>query len=449
MLFGQLFGSAEVRELFTDRATVDSWLRAEAALARAQAEVGEIPIEAAKRIEREARVEHFDLTALGDGIARTSHPLMPLIRALAARCGDAGGWVHWGATTQDIVDTGLVLQVLPAIDLIDASLIAATRRAVQLAREHENTVMPGRTHGQHAVPITFGFKAAVWADELLRAHARLQRARNGIACGQLSGAAGTLAALSERGGAIRRAFCRRLGLQTPDIVWHSSRDRIRDLAHALSEIANAAERIGGEVVRHQATELGELSEAVGPEHVGSSTMPHKRNPVGSEYMIAAARMVRSSASALGTATVHAFERDMSAWAVEWLALPQAMILAGGVAARLASILTGLEVHPDRMRANVAMTRGAIMSEAGMMAAAKRLGRERAHELMTIAARQAAAADEDLIDALGAHADQHLAVPELERLRDPATHLGAVREAVIAIQEAAERALPETESSHAI
>lgn len=395
VLLGPLYGSEPVRACFEDRAVVQSWLDAEAALAQAQALVGEVPPAAAERIREEAVASNFDLARLAEGIADTSHPLMPLIRALGERCGEHGAWVHWGATTQDIVDSGASLQLAAAAPPIRAHLVAAIRSAADLADRHAETVMPGRTHGQHAVPITFGLKAAVWTDELARACRRFDAAVRAACAGQLSGAAGTLATLPENGAAIRAEFCRILGLEEPQIVWHSSRDRLRDLAHSTVEIANAAERIGGEIVRHQATELAELTEPAAPGHVGSSTMPQKRNPFSAEYMIATARLLRGSASVLSGGTIHAFERDMSAWATEWLALPQCLILLGGIAEKLDFLLTGLEVDPERMAENLGITRNGIMAEAAMMARARQVGRNEAHEEVSAAARESAASGEDL------------------------------------------------------
>ena len=378
-LLGDLYGTPELRAIFDSRALVQAWLDVEVALARAQAEVGVVPAAAAERIAREADASLYDLASLRGGIAASKHPLVPLIRALVERCGELGGFVHWGATTQDIVDTALVLAARAALVPIRRDLERAARGAAELARRYAGTPMAGRTHGQHAVPITFGLKAATWADELARALDRLDRARETVSTAQLSGAAGTFATLGGDAEAVQEAFRRRLGLAHADVHWHPTRDRLRDLAHALAELSSAAERIAAEVVRLQATELAEAAEPSTEAHVGSSTMPQKRNPMTCEYVVASARLLRGQTGVLAEAGAHAFERDMGLWALEWIAIPQALILAGGIVDKLAAVLEGLAVDEERMRANLELTQGQIMAEAVTMALARAIGRASCRE----------------------------------------------------------------------
>jgi 3-carboxy-cis,cis-muconate cycloisomerase len=416
--------SEEVRSLFDSRALVQAWLDVERALAEAEAEVGVIPAEAAARIGREADASLYDLAALRRGIAESQHPLVPLVRALAERCGDDGGWVHWGATTQDVVDTGAVLQARAALAPITRDLGRARAAAAGLARRHAGTPMAGRTHGQHAVPITFGLKAASWTDELERVEERLRRAELSLT-GQLGGAAGTLASLGEDAAAVQSAFCRRLGVREPAVAWHSARDRIRDLGHALAEAASAGERIAAEVVSLQATELAEVAEPLADGHVGSSTMPQKRNPMVCEYVVATARLLRGAVGVLTGGPAHLHERDMGAWAAEWIALPQALILAGGLAAKLATVLEGLVVYPERMRRNLELSRGQIMAEAVMMVLARELGHERAHEVVARAAGRATAAEMDFAAALLEDPDiaARLGSERIAEVLDPTGYLG--------------------------
>jgi adenylosuccinate lyase/3-carboxy-cis,cis-muconate cycloisomerase len=424
-VLGDLYGTAELRAIFDSRALIQAWLDVEVALAEAQAEVGVIPAEAAARIAREADASLYDLAALRDGIAASKHPLVPLIRALVERCGEHGGSVHWGATTQDIVDTALVLAASAALGLIRRDLERSAQAAAALARRHAGTPMAGRTHGQHAVPITFGLKAATWADELARALERLDGAASVVSTAQLSGAAGTFATLGADAGAVQEAFCERLGLARADVHWHPTRDRVRDLAHALSQLSSAAERIAAEVVRLQATELEEAAEPTTEAHVGSSTMPQKRNPMTCEYVIASARLLRAQTGVLGEAGAHAFERDMGLWAVEWIAVPQALILAGGVADKLATVLEGLVVDEERMRANLDVTAGQIMAEAVTMALARAIGHEPAHAAVLAASRRALAPGRTLQDELADDptVSAHIDRAELERVMDPASYLG--------------------------
>jgi len=434
-LLRDLFGSAEVREAFDSRALLQGWLDAERALAEAEAEVGVIPRAAAERIAHECDASLYDLASLREGIAETQHPLVPLVRALVVRCGEDGAWVHWGATTQDITDTGAVLQVRRALGPIERDLGRAASAAARLAATYRDTPMAGRSHGQHAVPITFGLKVASWADELARCEERLRRAAESALTGQLAGAAGTLASLGDEAAAVRAAFCRILGLAEPAVVWHAARDRFRDLLHALDEIASAAERIAAEIVRLQSTEFEEAAEPLAAGHVGSSTMPQKRNPMVSEYVVASARILRATTSSMRATAAHAHERDMSIWAIEWLAIPQALILAGGILEKLAHVLEGLHVDPERMRANLELTRGQIMAEAVMMILGRSLGHEKSHEVITRASRQATAEGRDLSSVLAENPDiaAHLTPDELARLLDPTAYAGLAGEAVDAVQ----------------
>jgi 3-carboxy-cis,cis-muconate cycloisomerase len=394
-----LFGTEATRSAFSTRALVQGWLDAERALAEAEAECGVIPAAAAERIAAEADARRFDFATLRTGIADSQHPLVPLVRELAERCGEHGGWVHWGATTQDVLDTGMVLQLREGLAPVERDLAAAAQAAARLAARHAATLAPGRTHGQHAVPITFGLKAASWADELDRARQRLRAAAGAALTAQLGGAAGTLASLGDAADPVRRAFARRLGLAHAELPWHAARDRLRDLGHALAELAAAGERIAQEVIRLQATETAELAEPATAGHVGSSTMPQKRNPMTCEYLVASARLARGPLAALAAAGAHAGERDMGLWAVEWVALPEAVVLSGSVADKLAHVLGGLEVDAERMRRNLELSDGAIMAEAAMMAAAAELGHEAAHARVGAACRRAAAERRPLADVL--------------------------------------------------
>lgn len=425
LVLRDLYGSAEVRAAFDSRAMLQSWLDAESALAAAEARVGVIPAEAAAGIAAAGRAELYDLDALRDGVAASQHPLVPLVRALAEKSGTHGAYVHWGATTQDIMDTGLVLQLRAAAVPIERDLASATERAVDLARRYRDTPMAGRTHGQHAVPITFGLKAAGWAAELQRAGARLRGALECAMTAQLGGAAGTLAALGSDAAAVRREFCRVLGLHEPELPWHTARDRLRDVAHALAEIGAAAERIVTEVIRLQGTEIAELAEGRRDGNVGSSTMPQKSNPMASEYVAASARLLRASAAALFEAPAHAHERDMALWAVEWVALPQAAVLAGGIVEKLDAILDGLDVRPERMASNLDLTGGQILAEAVMIRLAEGVGHHRAHEIVSRLARVATDSGRQFSVVLLEDRDvrAHIASDDLRRLLDPTAYLG--------------------------
>ncbi len=387
-LLRDLFGTAQMRAVFDSERLLQGWLDAEAALARALADVALIPAEQAEEIAGACRAELYDLDVLRSEIAASQHPLVPLVRALAARSGEAGHWAHWGATTQDIIDTGLVLQLREAVRLLASDLARALVAVATLAERHAATPMPGRTHGQHAVPITFGLKAASWGDELVHARAALLAAGAALPA-SLAGAAGTLASLGAAAQPVLEAYCDRLDLPVPEGPWHAARFLLRDLCHGLGEIGASGERIAAEIVRLQASEIDELREPAMPGHVGSSTMPQKRNPMTSEYLIGSARLLRGAVSVVLEGGAHAGERDMGAWSAEWLAVPQACILASSVADKLAWVLEGLEVRADRMRANLELTRGAIVAEELMMRLGRELGHETAHQVVARAAQEAA------------------------------------------------------------
>ena len=424
-LLGDFFGTSAMRELFDSRALLQSWLEAEAVLAEAEAECGLIPAAAAVEIRAAADARDYDLGELRAAILQTQHPLVPIVRALTAAAGDAGRYVHYGATTQDIMDTACVLQVRDGLALLTADLDDIRDSLATLCREHAETPMAGRTHGQHAVPITLGLKASVWLSELDRAAARLQACRARVLVGQLAGAAGTLATLGEDAPAVRRVFCRRLGLAEPPAPWHVARDGLGELVSCLALMAAALERFALEIVSLQSTELAEVAEPLVPGHVGSSTMPQKRNPHACELAAAACKLLRGLAPVMVGCMVGGHERDMAAWATEWMIVPQAMILASGALAGLRPVAHGLAVDPARMRKNLELTRGGIMAEALMIAASPALGRDQAHEeliRLTRAAnrdgttlREAAEQQDVFANALGGDG--------IARALDPARYLG--------------------------
>jgi adenylosuccinate lyase/3-carboxy-cis,cis-muconate cycloisomerase len=420
-----LYGSEEVRRAFDSRALVQAWLDVEVALAEAQAELGIIPTAAARTIAKEADAAQFDLSALRAGVAESQHPLVPLIRALVQRCGQDGDYVHWGATTQDIMDTGLALQIRAALEPIRRDLQRVVRAAGGLARRFAGAPMAGRTHGQHAVPITFGLKAASWTNELLRCRTRLSVAEQDVLAAQLGGAAGTMASIGADATALRAVFCRRLGLADTALSWHADRNRLRDLGHALTEIAAAGDRIASEIIRLQSTEIAEVSAPHSEHHVGSSTMPQKQNPMLCEYVVASARLVRGATSVLVHSPAHAHERDMGAWAAEWIAIPQALILTGGLLAKLADTLEGLEVNTEKMVENLAISRGQIMAEAVMMELARTVGHEEAHRLISRISRRASAERRSFSETLRGDptvADA-FAPARLVEVLDPLSYLG--------------------------
>ena len=438
-LFRDVFGTSRMRAVFDSHALLQVWLDVEVALAEAEAETGVIPPDAPSRIRLVADAQRYDLDELREQMGESQHPLVPTVRALADAAGEAGRYVHWGATTQDIMDTGAVLQIRSALDLIEPTLGELIAELGKHARRHATTAMAGRTHGQHAVPITFGLKVAVWVDELARTRDRLAACRERVLVGQLGGAAGTLASLGDHAPAVRAAFCRLLGLQEPTTPWHTARDGFAELVSTLGLLAATLEKIALEIIRLQATEVAEAAEPPTDGHVGSSTMPQKRNPMISEQVAGVCKLVRGLVPVMQGAMVGEHERDMSAWSAEWLLVPQALIMSDGAIVQLLSIVSNLRVDAARMAANLELTQGAILAEAVMLALGRHVGRERAHQLMISVTRDAEQRRIHLLDALREHAEvsELLSSDELAKLLDPETYLG---EAVGLAEAAADRAL---------
>ncbi|SMF22214.1 3-carboxy-cis,cis-muconate cycloisomerase [Xaviernesmea oryzae] len=420
-----IFGSDRMRAVFDSSRLLQGWLDVWAALAEAEAEAGLIPMEAAAKIRSVARAENFDIVAIGKGVETGRHSLMPSIRALSEAAGDAGKYVHWGTTTQDIIDTGVVLQIRDALDIIETEVRTQIGFLLELAKRYRDTAMAGRTHWQHAVPITFGMKVALWIDELSRHVERLQRCREQVLVCQLSGAAGTFASLGEYAETVQQAFSRRVGLPLPSAPWYNVRDRFGEMVSTLGMIAATFERICLDTGLLSATEIGEVSEPQTKTQVGSSTMPQKVNPINGERAIANFHMVRGLVPVMQGIMVVPHERDMSTTATEWLLLPQVFILLDGGLSLAHRILVDLQVYPENLARNLRITGGGIVAEAVMFGLAQHLGRTRAHELTIEMAGKSHAEHRPLFDVLKENAEirRYLDEDELRELVDPENHLG--------------------------
>lgn len=372
----------EMARVFSRENEVRKWLDFEAALARAEARHGLIPQEAAEEIAGKARVEELDLEALEAAIRHAVHPIVPLVRMLGALCeGDAGGYVHWGATTQDVIDTGTVLRLKEAEQLITADLAALVETLGALAREHRLTPMAGRTHAQHAIPISFGYKLAVWVDELSRHLRRLEGMREEVFVGQFGGATGTLASIGPVGLDVRADLCAELGLAEPAITWHVARDRFANLAFVFALVASSLQRMALEIVTLQRTEVGEVFEPFHHGKVGSSTMPHKRNPAVSEALWTLGELVRNDVRSALSSLGSLHERDKAVYAVEVDYLPRICGHTHRMLELAQTIVGGLTVDRERMLANLELSGGFLFSERVMMTLAERIGRQRAHEVV--------------------------------------------------------------------
>jgi adenylosuccinate lyase len=412
-IYGHLWATDEVRALFDDRGRTQLWLDVISALASAQAELGLIPEAAAGDIAAHARVDELDLDAVGEETRRTGHSTLGLIRVLQRSLGPEGrAWVYFGATVQDVTDTwtGLVMQRVLAIVSRDLGAIKATLRS--LAAEHRHTLMLGRTHGQPGLPITFGFKAAIWAAEVQRHRQRTAEAEPRLAVGQLAGAVGTLSSWGDQGLELQRRVMQRLGVGVPDTSWINARDRIAEFVALLALVMGTLAKIGNEVYNLQRPEIGELSETPSDGVVGSITMPQKRNPERSEHLVTLARVVRAAASPALEGLVSEHERDGAAWKAEWAFLPQACTAAAAALALAVELVGGLRVDAERMRANLDAQGGYVLAEGMMLALAEQIGKDRAHALVSEAVARGAAEGVPFRDAL-------LADPEIGTLLAPA------------------------------
>ena len=431
-IYGNLFGSDAMRAVFSERGQVQKWLDVEAALARVQGRLGIVPEAAAAEISAKADADLIDMDLMREEVDRVGYAIMPLVHRLAAVCeGDAGRYVHWGTTTQDIKDTGVVLQIRDALDLVEADLVAIRNGLARLAREHRDTSMAGRSHLQHALPITFGYKAAVWLAPVERHLERLDQLRPRVLTGQFSGAAGTLASLHGRGLEVADALMEELGLARPAIAWHTARDTIAETVAFLALVTGSLAKIATDVVLLTATETGEVFEPFAPGRGGSSTMPQKRNPVSSELILACAKQVQSRAALVMDAMAADLERSTGPWHVEWAALPEAFVLASGALAQARFLVEGLRVDPGAMRANMDLTRGLIVSEAVMMGLAPALGRQAAHDLVYEACRIATDERRALLDVLldMPEVTAKLGRDELAQLCEPGNYVGEAPEMV--------------------
>ena len=415
-----------VRALFTETARFQAWLDVEAALAQAQAELGIIPESAAREITRKAHLSFIDLAAVRAGLAKTGHPLVPLIWELDRACeGDAGGYVHWGATTQNITQTGQLLQVRRAHRIFLRQLARLLTTLADLAERTKDDLLPGRTHGQHALPATFGFKVAVWIDELGRHVERLQGCEGRVFVAMLGGGAGTLASLGEPGLAVQDGMAARLGMQAMPVPARTIGDHQAEYVTILGMLAATGSKIGREIYTLMKQEFGEVEEPVPPGTVGSSTMPQKRNPKLSQDIIAAAAEIRALVPLALEAMQTEHEADRTTSIMMSRALFQACELTGDMLERLIALFGGLQVFPARMRENLDLSGGLIMGEALMLDLGRQIGRQRAHDAVYEAAQASVTTRRPFRELLAEdpNVSARLEPRQIETLLDPAEYTG--------------------------
>jgi len=420
ILHGGLLSDPEAAALFADAAEAQAMLDFEAALARAEARCGIVPEKAAEAIAASAQGLEPDLESLGAEEARSGVSVPALIAELRrAAGGEAGQYVHWGATSQDAIDTALVLRLRSLCDLLDHRLTVLAGALAGQAEAHRGTVMAGRTRSQQATPTTFGLKAAGWLAPLVRHRARLAELRPRLLVVQFGGAAGTLAALGQDGVAVMKALAEELGLDCPPMPWHGQRDAVGELAGWLALVTGTLGKMGQDLVLLAQTEVGEVRAGEGG---GSSTMPHKSNPVAAEMLVALARLNAVLVGAIHQAAIQEHERGGPGWTVEWAVLPQMAVATAAALRHAETLARTVEVDAERMAANLEASNGLVLAEAASFALAAHMPRAQAQAMVKEAAAEAAAAGRHLMDVL---ASKNLGAPvEWEALRDPAAYLGS-------------------------
>jgi 3-carboxy-cis,cis-muconate cycloisomerase len=425
VLFRDAFGTPRMREVFSDRALIGRYVEVEIALAKAEAKCGVIPIEAADVIAKQANGSTLDLDALREETDNVGYPILPLVHQLARQCGEAGRYVHWGATTQDIMDTAVVLQLREALGLIDQDISALRQILAGLSQRHRDTPMAGRTHLQQALPVTFGYKTSIWLAMFDRHAERLQQLKPRVLVGQFAGAAGTLASLGDKGFEVQQAFCEELGLGIPSSTWHVARDGFAEAINFLALVTGSLGKIATDIMIMASTEFAEVYEPFVKGRGASSTMPQKRNPISSELMLAAAKAVRQHAGLMLDATIQDFERATGPWHAEWIAIPESFVLAAGALHQAKFALGGLIVDDAQMARNLDISRGLIVAEAVMMGLAPELGRQDAHDVVYDACRRANEEKTSLRDALlsDPKITARIDRPTIERLTSPGNYLG--------------------------
>jgi 3-carboxy-cis,cis-muconate cycloisomerase len=429
-LLDPLFTTDAMREIFSDRRRLQGMLDFEAALARALAHAGVVPASTVEPIVAQCRADQFVLEPLAREAALAGNLAIPLLKAFTAAVAKsdpkAAGCVHWGATSQDAIDTGLVLQLRDALDLTLRELSQFSSTLARITEQHQATLLAGRTWLQQASPVTLGLKVAGWLDAIHRHQARIAHARNEVLTLQFGGAVGTLAALGDKGPAVAAALADDLKLKLPRISWHAHRDRFAEVATALGLLVGTLGKIARDIALLAQTEIGEVLEPAQSGRGGSSTLPHKRNPVGSAVVLAAAIRVPALVATMLTAMVQEHERGLGGWHAEWDTLPAIFLLAAGALAHMSHVVDGLEVYEEHMTHNLSATHGLILSEAVAIALAKSIGRSTAHQLVEHAAHRALESGRPLRDLLleDQEVREHLSAADLDGLLDPKNYTGS-------------------------
>jgi 3-carboxy-cis,cis-muconate cycloisomerase len=440
ILFRDAFGTPAMREVFSDLSLITRYAEVEIALAKAEARCGVIPAQAAEEIAKRTDVSAFDFDLLRSETDIVGYPILPLVHQIAKQCGDAGRYVHWGATTQDIMDTAVVLQVRAGLEIIERDIAELRVILAGLAKRYRDTPMAGRTHLQQALPVTFGYKCAIWLAMFDRHAERLTQLKPRVLVGQFAGAAGTLASLGDKGFEVQQALCEELALGVPVSTWHVARDGLAEVMNFIALVTGSLGKVALDIMMMASTEFGEVYEPFVKGRGASSTMPQKRNPISSELMLAAAKGVRQHAGLMLDAMVQDFERATGPWHAEWMAIPESFVLTAGSLHQAKFALGGLIVDEKKMAENLDISRGLIVAEAVMMGLAPDLGRQEAHDVVYDACRVANDKGMTLADALSADSRVSARIDRatIERLTSPKNYLGLAPEMVDRVLAASRR-----------
>ena len=425
ILFRDAFGTSAMREVFSDLSLIARYAEVEIALARAEARCGVIPADAAEEIAKRTDVAALDFDLLRRETDIVGYPILPLVHQIAKQCGEAGRYLHWGATTQDIMDTAVVLQLRAGLEIIENDIADLRGILADLSKRYRDTPMAGRTHLQQALPVTFGYKTAIWLAMFDRHAERLAELKPRVLVGQFAGAAGTLASLGDKGFEVQRAFCEELDLGVPVSTWHVARDGLAETVNFLALVTGSLGTIALDIMIMASTEFAEVYEPFVKGRGASSTMPQKRNPISSELMLAAAKGVRQHAGLMLDAMVQDLERATGPWHAEWMAIPESFVLTAGSLHQARFALGGLIVDEKKMAENLDISRGLIVAEAVMMGLAPQIGRQEAHDVVYDACRHANEKSVTLAEALSAdpRVASRIDRATIDRLTSPNNYLG--------------------------
>ncbi len=426
-IYRDIFSTDSMRQVWSDQTRIQRYLDVEKALSVAQGNLGVIPKEAAEEIAKHCDVAQMDFGKLKSVTEHVGYPVLPVVEQLTTLCKDGlGQWCHWGATTQDITDTATVLQMQSGLQLVEADLQAINEALAGLAKKYRDTPMVGRSNIQQAIPMTFGYKVAVWLAGLQRQAERLQQMKPRVLMGEFGGAVGTLASLGDKGLPVQEAMMKELGLTQPPIAWHTVRDTIAEVGSFLGLLCGLLDKIATDVKIMMMTELNEVQEPDGGGGRGaSSTMPQKRNPISCAYITACSSVVRQHAAALLNAMNADFERATGTWEIEWLVIPEIFCYTAGALSQAKYMLSGLIVHPENMMKDVKLTDGLVNTEAVMMALGPKMGRGKAHDKISTLCIAVSQGKGKLIDLLSAEPEISKIFDRkaLENLLDPTKYLG--------------------------